>query len=75
MLQAMNTGHDGSGHHPLRQPARYLRRIETMVLLAAWTARRPSRAVASAGPDHHLQHVDGVRRVTQVTSQGMEDTM
>ncbi len=78
MLQAMNTGHDGSMttiHSS--SPRDTLRRIETMVLMAGMDL--PLRAireqVASAiDVIVHLQRMtDGVRRVTQVSEvQGME---
>ena len=40
MLQAMNTGHDGShDDRPRQHPRDTLSRLETMVLMAAWTCR------------------------------------
>jgi pilus assembly protein CpaF len=78
MLQAMNTGHDGSMttiHSS--NPRDTLRRIETMVLMAGMDL--PLRAIREQVASAldlivHLQRMsDGVRRVTQVTEvQGME---
>lgn len=78
MLQAMNTGHDGSMttiHSST--PRDTLRRIETMVLMAGMDL--PLRAIREQVASAidlvvHLQRMaDGVRRVTQVTEvQGME---
>ena len=78
MLQAMNTGHDGSMTtvHS-NSPRDTLRRIETMVLMAGMEL--PLRAIreqVSSAVDLiiHLERMrDGTRRVTQVTEvQGME---
>ncbi|NPV08802.1 MAG: CpaF family protein [Anaerolineae bacterium] len=78
MLQAMNTGHDGSMttiHSS--NPRDTLRRIETMVLMAGMDL--PLRAIREQLASAidlivHLQRMsDGVRRVTQVSEvQGME---
>ena len=78
MLQAMNTGHDGSMttiHSS--NPRDTLRRIETMVLMAGMDL--PLRAIREQVASAidlivHLQRMsDGVRRVVQVTEvQGME---
>jgi len=78
MLQAMNTGHDGSltTIHS-SNPRDTLRRIETMVLMAGMDL--PLRAIREQLASAidlivHLQRMsDGVRRVTQVSEvQGME---
>jgi pilus assembly protein CpaF len=78
MLQAMNTGHDGSlttGH--ANTPRDILRRLETMVMMAGMEL--PSRAIReqiSSALDLIIQQArmaDGVRRVTHVTEVlGME---
>ncbi len=78
MLQAMNTGHDGSlttGH--ANTPRDMLSRLETMVLMAGMDL--PVRAIReqiSAAVDVIVQQSrmrDGTRKVTQVTEvQGME---
>ncbi|HLF87822.1 MAG TPA: CpaF family protein [Anaerolineales bacterium] len=78
MLQAMNTGHDGSltTVHS-NSPRDTLRRIETMVLMAGMEL--PLRAIREqvASAIDLVVHVDrlrdGTRKVTQVTEvQGME---
>jgi pilus assembly protein CpaF len=78
MLQAMNTGHDGSMTtiHS-NSPRDTLRRIETMVLMAGMEL--PLRAIreqVSSAIDLviHMERMrDGTRKVTQVTEvQGME---
>jgi len=78
MLQAMNTGHDGSMTtiHS-NSPRDSLRRIETMVLMAG--LELPLRAIREqvASAIHLIIHVDrlrdGTRKVVQVTEvQGME---
>jgi pilus assembly protein CpaF len=78
MLQAMNTGHDGSMTtiHS-NGPRDTLRRIETMVLMAGTelTLRAIREQVASAlDLVIHMDRMrDGTRRVTKVTEvQGME---
>lgn len=78
MLQAMNTGHDGSlttAHS--NSPRDTLRRVETMVLMAGMDM--PLRAVReqiAAAFDlvvHMERLADGVRRVVQISEvQGME---
>jgi pilus assembly protein CpaF len=78
MLQAMNTGHDGSmstGH--ANTPRDMLARLETMVLMAG--VELPLRAIReqiSSGVDllvHQNRLKDGSRRVTNITEvQGME---
>jgi pilus assembly protein CpaF len=78
MLQAMNTGHDGSlttGHS--NNPREMLSRLETMVLMAGMDL--PVRAIREqiAGAIHLIIHQDrmkdGQRRVTSVTEiVGME---
>lgn len=71
MLQAMNTGHDGSmttGH--ANSPADMLRRIETMVLLAADMPVRAIREQIASAIDIVVQYTrfgDGSRKVTQIT--------
>jgi pilus assembly protein CpaF len=81
MLQAMNTGHDGSMTtlHS-NSPRDALRRIETMVLMAG--LELPLRAIreqVSSAIDLiiHVERLrDGTRKVTQVTEvQGMEGDM
>ena len=75
MLQAMNTGHDGSlstGH--ANSPRDVLSRMETMVLMAG--IELPSRAIREqiASALHLIVHLqrfrDGSRRVTHVTEVG-----
>jgi pilus assembly protein CpaF len=78
MLQAMNTGHDGSlttGH--ANTPRDMLARLETMVLMAGMDL--PVRAIReqiSSAVDLIVQQSrmrDGSRKITQVTEvQGME---
>ena len=78
MLQAMNTGHDGSlttGH--ANTPRDILRRLETMVMMAGMEL--PSRAIreqVASALDVIVQQArmaDGVRRVTHITEVlGME---
>ncbi len=78
MLQAMNTGHDGSlttGH--ANSPRDILRRLETMVMMAGMEL--PSRAIReqiSSALDLIVQQArmaDGVRRITHITEVlGME---
>ncbi len=78
MLQAMNTGHDGSlSTLHANSPRDALSRVETMVLMAGFDL--PVRAIReqAASAIDLLVHIergrDGVRRVTQVTSvDGME---
>ena len=78
MLQAMNTGHDGSmstGH--ANTPRDMLARLETMVLMAG--VDLPLRAIReqiSSAVDLVVQQArlkDGTRRITNITEvQGME---
>ncbi len=78
MLQAMNTGHDGSmstGH--ANSPRDMLARLETMVLMAG--VDLPLRAIreqVSAAVDlivHQSRLKDGTRRIVNITEvQGME---
>ena len=78
MLQAMNTGHDGSlttGH--ANSPRDMLARLETMVLMAGMDL--PVRAIREqvASAIHLIVNLsrlrDGTRRVTQITEvNGME---
>ncbi|SHI34840.1 Type II/IV secretion system protein [Desulfofundulus thermosubterraneus DSM 16057] len=78
MLQAMNTGHDGSlttGH--ANSPRDILSRLETMVLMAGMEL--PVRAIReqiSSALDvivHMARLKDGSRKVTHITEvQGME---
>lgn len=78
MLQAMNTGHDGSlttGH--ANSPRDMLRRLETMVMMAGMEL--PSRAIReqiASAVDLVVQQsrlADGTRRVTHITEVlGME---
>ncbi len=78
MLQAMNTGHDGSmstGH--ANSPRDMLARLETMVLMAG--VDLPLRAIreqVSAAVDlivHQSRMKDGTRRIEYITEvQGME---
>jgi pilus assembly protein CpaF len=78
MLQAMNTGHDGSlSTVHANSPRDALARVETMVLMAGYDL--PVRAIreqVSSALDGiiHLERLeDGSRRVTSVTEvQGME---
>jgi pilus assembly protein CpaF len=72
MLQAMNTGHDGSlSTVHANSPRDALHRVETMVLMAG--IELPSRAIrqqTSSALDMivHLERLDdGSRRVTQIT--------
>ena len=78
MLQAMNTGHDGSMTtiHS-NGPRDALRRIETMVLMAGYDlplkAIREQVASSIEMVVHLARLKDGTRKVTQVTEvQGME---
>jgi pilus assembly protein CpaF len=78
MLQAMNTGHDGSmstGH--ANSPRDMLSRLETMVLMAG--VDLPLRAIreqVASAVDlivHQSRLKDGTRRITNITEvQGME---
>jgi pilus assembly protein CpaF len=78
MLQAMNTGHDGSmstGH--ANSPRDMLARLETMVLMAG--VDLPIRAIReqiSSAVDlivHQSRLKDGTRKITHITEvQGME---
>ena len=79
MLQAMNTGHDGSHDHRPRQHARATRiaRLETMVLMAGMDL--PLRAIReqiASAMDlivHQARMRDGSRKITNITEvQGME---
>jgi pilus assembly protein CpaF len=78
MLQAMNTGHDGSlSTLHANSPRDALSRVETMVLMAGFDL--PVRAIreqASSAIDllvHIERGRDGIRRVTRVSSvDGME---
>jgi pilus assembly protein CpaF len=78
MLQAMNTGHDGSlttGH--ANSPRDMLARLETMVLMAGMdlpvSAIRQQMASAIDVVVQQARLRDGSRRITQVTEvQGME---
>ena len=78
MLQAMNTGHDGSlttGHS--NSPRDMLSRIETMVLMAGMDlpVRAIREQIASAIDliIHQARMRDGSRKITQITEvQGME---
>ena len=78
MLQAMNTGHDGSlSTLHANSPRDALSRVETMVLMAGFEL--PVRAIReqAASAIDLLVHIergrDGVRRVTRVSSvDGME---
>ncbi|MBQ7476939.1 MAG: CpaF family protein [Selenomonadaceae bacterium] len=78
MLQAMNTGHDGSlTTAPANSPRDVLSRLETMVLMAGMEL--PVRAVrtqVSSALDLILQQSrirDGSRKITHITEvQGME---
>jgi pilus assembly protein CpaF len=81
MLQAMNTGHDGSlSTLHANSPRDALARVETMVLMAGFDL--PVRAIReqAASAIDLLVHItrgrDGVRRVTRVSSvDGMEGDM
>ena len=81
MLQAMNTGHDGSlSTVHANTPRDALARLETMVLMAGSTCRPgPIREQVASALDLivHLSRLrDGTRRVTQVTEVvGMEGDM
>ena len=75
MLQAMNTGHDGSlSTVHANSPRDALARLETMVLMAG--IELPSRAIREqiASALHIIVHLqrfrDGGRRVTHVTEVG-----
>ena len=75
MLQAMNTGHDGSiSTVHANSPRDSLARLETMVLMAGFEL--PSRAIREqiASALHLIVHLqrfrDGTRRITQVTEVG-----
>jgi pilus assembly protein CpaF len=78
MLQAMNTGHDGSlTTLHANSPRDALARIETMVLMAGFDM--PQRAVreqAASAIDlivHQARMRDGARRITHITEvSGME---
>jgi len=78
MLQAMNTGHDGSlSTVHANSPRDALSRLETMVLMAG--VDLPARAIreqVSAAVDivvHLARFRDGIRRITHVTEvEGME---
>ena len=78
MLQAMNTGHDGSmstGH--ANSPRDMLARLETMVLMAGvdLPVRAIREQIASAVDliVHQSRLKDGTRRITNITEvQGME---
>src|SRR5689334_15495021 len=78
MLQAMNTGHDGSlstGH--ANTPRDMLSRLETMVLMAGvdLPVRAIREQIASAVDliVHQARLKDGTRRITNITEvQGME---
>ena len=80
MLQAMNTGHDGSMTTVhANSPRDALARLETMVLMAA--VELPSRAIREqfVSALHLIVHVrryeDGVRRVESIAEiTGMEGT-
>ncbi len=71
MLQAMNTGHDGSmttGH--ANSPADMMRRLETMVLLAADMPIRAIREQISSAINVVVQYTrygDGSRKITQIS--------
>jgi len=71
MLQAMNTGHDGSmttGH--ANSPSDMIRRLETMVLLAADMPVRAIREQIASAIDLIIQVTrfgDGARKITHVT--------
>src|ERR687886_241669 len=75
MLQAMNTGHDGSvGTVHANGPRDVLSRVETMVLMAG--VELPIRAIreqVASAVDlivHQARFKDGTRRVTHVTEVG-----
>ncbi|MBT6094243.1 MAG: CpaF family protein [Rhodospirillaceae bacterium] len=78
MLQAMNTGHDGSmGTVHANRPREALTRLENMVAMAG--VKLPNEAVRSqiAGAIHMIVQIsrmrDGVRRITGITEViGME---
>lgn len=81
MLQAMNTGHDGSMSTIHANRAReVLTRLETMMLMSGY--EMPSRVLRSqiVGAVHLIVHTermrDGVRRVVEITElTGMEEDM
>ncbi len=81
MLQAMNTGHDGSiGTVHANSPRDVLSRVETMVLMAG--VELPVRAIReqlASALDlivHQARFKDGARRITSVTEVvGMEGDM
>ncbi len=79
MLQAMNTGHDGSlSTIHCNSPRDALSRMETMVLMAGMDlpalAIREQMASAINLIVHQARLTDGSRRVTQITEvQGMEN--
>src|SRR4029077_5531861 len=78
LLQAMNTGHDGSmGTLHANRPREALTRLEKMVTMGG--GRLPPKAIRSriAGPANLIVQIsrmrDGVRRVTHITEvMGME---
>src|SRR5205823_10186578 len=78
MLQAMNTGHDGSiSTVHANTPRDVLSRLETMVLMAGMdlTVRAVREQIAAAITliVHQSRLKDGTRRVTQITEVvGME---
>src|SRR5204863_7784795 len=78
MLQAMNTGHDGSiSTIHANSPRDVLSRLETMVLMAGMdlTVRAVREQIAAAINliVHQARLKDGTRRVTQITEVvGME---
>ncbi|MBE0447458.1 MAG: CpaF family protein [Actinobacteria bacterium] len=78
MLQAMNTGHDGSlSTVHANSPRDVLSRLETMVLMSGLDLPvRATREQISAAIDlivHLVRLRDGTRRITQITEvQGME---
>ena len=81
MLQAMNTGHDGSiSTVHANTPRDVLSRLETMVLMAGMdlTVRAVREQIAAAITliVHQSRLKDGTRRVTQITEvQRMESDM
>jgi len=71
MLQAMNTGHDGSNvRHPLQLRARSAVRLETMVMMASidipFEAVRAQIASAVNLIVHQARMPDGRRKVAQI---------
>ena len=79
MLQAMNTGHDGSlSTLHANTPRDALARVETMVLMAGFdlpmrAIREQAAASADRSPRAHRPLSDGARRVTWVCGvEGME---